>query len=194
MDKLRDIEATYFVGGTAEAGRFVETQIHSLVDGALDFGVSMRTLSQMMGNALRSRMPMRMATGHATADEGLAGLLEAEGGCVDVGGARLLFRKPGGVTRQALAAQIRKGNVLAYRTGGGDYLVPVWQFRPEGGVLEGLPEVLAEIRAKLDEGSALTAFAFLLQAHPLTDGKPPLEALRAGRLAEVLAAVDADAR
>lgn len=194
MSTLRDFEAPYRVGGDVEAGRFVENQIHSLVDGALEFGVSMRTLSQLMGNALRSRMPARVAAGHATADEGLAYLLEAEGGCVDVGEARLLFRKPGGVTRQALAAQIRKGNVLAYRSGGGDYLVPVWQFRPEGGVLAGLPEVLAEIRGKLDAESPLTAFAFFLQAHPLTGGKPPLDALRAGRLAQVMAAVEADAR
>jgi hypothetical protein len=113
---------------------------------------------------------------------------------VEVGEARLMFRKPGGVTRQALATQIRKGNVLAYRSGGGDYQVPVWQFRPEGGVLNGLPEVLAAVRDKLDDSQPLTAFAFLLQAHPLTGGRPPLEALKEGRLEAVLAAVEADAR
>lgn len=194
VTSVNEIQATYMSGGAAEASRFVETQIHSLVDGALDFGLSVRTLSKLMGNALRDRMPQRMAAGHATADEGLESLLEIEGGCVDVSEARHLFRKPGGVTRQALATQIRNGNVLAYRSGGGDYLVPVWQFRREGGVVAGLPEVLAGIREKLDAESPLTAFAFLLQAHPLTGGKPPLEALRAGRLADVLAAVEADAR
>jgi hypothetical protein len=120
--------------------------------------------------------------------------LEAEGGCVDVATARLLFRKPHGVTRQALSLQIRNGKLLAYRSGGGDYLLPVWQFRPEGGVWDGLSEVLATVREKLDAESPLTAFAFLLQAHPLTGGLPPLAALREGRLSEVLAAVEADAR
>lgn len=194
MNKVREIGAMYSAPAVPEASRFVETQIHSLVAGALDFGLSVGTLSRLMGNALRSHLPERVAVGHATADEGLAALLDAEGGCVEVSEARLLFRKPGGVTRQALAAQIRKGNVLAYRSGGGDYLVPVWQFRREGGVLEGLPETLAAIHEKLDAESTLAAFSFLLQAHPLTGGKTPLAALREGRLAEVLAAVEADAR
>lgn len=176
-----------------QLGAFVEQQLHALVEGALHVGVSMGRLSQIMGRAVRSQMPFKVATGYGTSDEGLESLLGAEGGCVEVEQARMLFRKPGGVTRQALAAQIRNGNVLACRSGGGGYAVPVWQFRPEGGVVAGLPETLAAVSEKLG-AEPLTAFAFLLQAHPLTGGRTPLEALKAGQLAAVLAAVDADAR
>lgn len=193
MNQFRERDVEYSAA-PYEADRFVETQLNSLVDHALAFGVTVQTLSRLMGNALRAHLPEKVAAGHAMADEGLAALLDAEGGCVDVSEARMLFKKPGGVTRQALAAQIRKGNVLAYRSGGGDYLVPVWQFRREGGVLNGLPEVLAAIHRDLGAAGSLTAFGFLLQAHPLTGGETPLAALRAGRLAEVLAAVAADAR
>jgi hypothetical protein len=194
MTKLQDISLGYQTTARLETAGVIEAQLRSLVDVAVAYGVGLPALSRMMGDAVRARLPGSMGAGHATADEGLAALLESHGGCVEVGQARMLFRKPGGVTRQALALQIRNGNVLAYRSGGGDYLVPVWQFRPEGGIWEGLPEVLRAIREKLDDTNPLTAFAFLLQAHPHTGGRAPLEALRAGRLAEVLAAVEADAR
>ncbi|MBL9155472.1 MAG: hypothetical protein JNK37_23550 [Verrucomicrobiales bacterium] len=194
MTRLNEISVGYLTPERPEAGAVVEAQLRSLVGVAMDFGVGLTDLSRMMGDALRSRLPLPLSDGYATPDEGLVALLTAEGGCVEVGQARLLFRKPGGVTRQALALQIRNGNVLAYRSGGGDYVVPVWQFRPEGGTWEGLPEVLKAIREQIDSSSPLAAFAFLLQAHPLTGGLPPLHYLREGRLAEVLAAVEADAR
>lgn len=191
---LKEAHTLYLAGPRPPVQEFVGAQIRSLVGAALDFGVGINTLAGLIGSALRERLPERVASGYATPDEGLAALLAAEGGCVEVAEARLLFRKPDGVTRQALATQIRKGQLLAYRTGGGDYQVPVWQFRPEGGVIAGLPEVLAAIRDQLDATQPLTAFAFLLQAHPLTGGRPPLEALRAGKIAAVLAAIEADAR
>ncbi len=168
-------------------------QIRALLNAGLQLGLSLGRVSALMGDVIRERLPAQVAEGHATSDEGLTILLAAEGGCVGVEKARYLFRKPQPVTRQALAHQIRQGKVLAYRSGGGDYLVPVWQFRPEGGLLNGLPEVLAAVHENLDD-SPLAAFAFLLQAHPLTGGKTPLAALRQGLLAEVLAAVEADAR
>jgi|APTNR8051073442_1049403.scaffolds.fasta_scaffold26238_2 hypothetical protein len=169
-------------------------QLRSLVNIGLEFGLSLSRVSNLMGEVVRERLPMLLSQGHATPDEGLATLLQAAGGCVEVEKARYLFRKPQPVTRQAMAQQIRNGNVLAYRSGGGDYLVPIWQFRPEGGVWEGLPLVLTAIRSQLDDQSPLTPFAFLLQAHPLTRGRPPLEALRQGQVQDVLAAVTADAR
>ena len=172
----------------------VSAQLRSLINVGLEFGLSLSRMTALMGEAIRERLPLLISEGHATSDEGLSALLQAEGGCVGVEKARQLFRRPHGVTRQALAQQIRSGNVLAYRSGGGDYLVPIWQFRPEGGVWEGLPEVVAAIRTQLDDKSPLTPFAFLLQAHPLTGGQPPLVALRQGKVREVLAAVAADAR
>lgn len=178
---------------TLPAAELISGQMRALLNAGLQLGFSLGRVSSLMGEVIREKLTSQVAEGHATPDEGLTTLLAAEGGCVAVEKARQLFRKPQAVTRQALAHQIRQGNVLAYRSGGGDYLVPVWQFRPEGGTLPGLPEVLAAIRNNLDE-SPLTAFAFLLQAHPLTGGQPPLAALRQGRLQEVLAAVAADAQ
>lgn len=194
MARVEDISLGYDATPRRGAVGVVESQLRSLVEAAVEQGIGLPDLTRMMGDAVRSRLNGLAAEGHATPDEGLAALLRAEGGCVNVERARVLFRPPDGVTRQGLALQIRHGKVLAYRSGGGDYLVPVWQFRPEGGVWDRLPEVLAAIRDQLDATSPLTGFAFLLQAHPLTGGRPPLEALRGGRVEEVLAAVAADAR
>ncbi len=187
-------EAAGVYPGLAEPAEFVGAQLRSTLELGLRFGVSLEQMTRMLGEFVRERLPLLVAQGHATQAEGLTVLLEAGGGCVEVEKARHLFRKPDGVTRQALAQQIRKGQVLAYRSGGGDYLVPVWQFRPEGGVWQGLPQVVAALRDKLDDHSPLTVFAFLLQPHPLTGGRPPLEVLQAGGLDEVLAAVAADER
>ncbi|MBK8095088.1 MAG: hypothetical protein IPK32_24740 [Verrucomicrobiaceae bacterium] len=177
-----------------QTAEMLTAQLRSLLSVGLQFGVSLGRMTSLMSDAVRERLPLLVADGYASPDEGLTALLEARGGCVEVEKARHLFRKPQGVTRQAMTQQIRNGMVLAYRSGGGDYLVPVWQFRPEGGVWEGLAEVVTAIHEKLDATSPLTVFAFLLQAHPLTGGQPPLDALRAGRLPEVLKAIDADAR
>ena len=189
---LQEMPATY--SAAPKAADIVGAQLRSTLELGLQFGVSLERMTGMLGDFVREKLPLLVARGHATPDEGLAVLLEAGGGCVEVEKARRLFRKPQGVTRQALAQQIRKGQVLAYRSGGGDYLVPVWQFRPEGGVWKGLPEVMAAVRENLDDASPVAIFAFLLQPHPLTGGCPPLEALKRGALDEVLAAVEADAR
>jgi len=193
-DFLQDDILAYRVSGDARTTDLIGAQLRSTLELGLQFGVSLERMTVMVGDVVREKLPLMVASGHATSDEGLASLLTSSGGCVEVEKARRLFRKPHGVTRQALAQQIRNGNVLAYRSGGGDYLVPVWQFRPEGGVWEGLPEVMAAIRDKLDDSNPLTVFAFLLQAHPLTGGLPPLDWLKLGRLTEVLAAVEADER
>ena len=111
--------------------------------------------------------------------------------CVGVREACGLFRKPKPVTRQALIAQIRKRGVIGYRTAGGRYLIPVWQFRPGGGVVEGLPEVLRVIRTSIPGNDPLTPFTFLLQANPVTDGRSPLAVLREGEIEKVLLAVKA---
>jgi hypothetical protein len=127
----------------------------------------------------------------ATAEEGLASLVEAEGGCVSVTKAFELLRKPDPVTGQALNEQIRAGEIVAYKTGGGEYLVPVWQFQPEGGLLPGMRLVLQKIR-EIPGADPLSPFAFFLQAHPLTGGKRPIDALRSGQIENVLEAVAAN--
>jgi hypothetical protein len=132
---------------------------------------------------------MKSAT--ATSEEGLASLLEAEGGCVSVAKACELLRKPDPVTRQALTEQIFAGEIIAYKRGDGKYLVPVWQFQPEGGLLPGLRLVLQKIR-EIPGADPLSPFAFFLQAHPVTGGKRPIDALRSDQIENVLEAVAAN--
>jgi hypothetical protein len=91
-------------------------------------------------------------------------------------------------------AAIRKGDVIAYHGGGRHYAVPVWQFRREGGVLGGLPEVLRALRTEVPGYGQLSPFAFLLQGDPVTDGRSPLAALRDGETRNVLEAVMARIR
>jgi len=129
--------------------------------------------------------------GRATPEVGRRALLNAEGGCVSVANACRLFRRPRPVTKRTLAAAIRKGAIIAYRTGRCHYAVPVWQFRQEGGVFDGFSEVLRALRRKVPGYGQLFPFAFFLQADPVTDGRTPIAALRAGDVKKVLAAVDA---
>lgn len=129
--------------------------------------------------------------GHATAAEGRRALLAAEGGCVGLREACLLFQKPRPVTSRTLTAFIRKGAVIGYHRGGGHYAVPVWQFRRGGGLLKGLPEVLRSLRSRVPGHGQLSPFAFFLQADPVTDNRTPLAALRDGETLKVLDAVKA---
>jgi len=142
-------------------------------------GSDVRALAGIRGN------------GRATPEEGRRTLLNAEGGCVSLDEACLLFRKPGMVTRRTLAAAIRRGGVIGYHRGGGQYAVPVWQFRRDGGLLPGLPDVVKALRSKVPGYGQLSPFAFFVQADPVTDGRTPLAALRDGDMKKVLDAVDA---
>lgn len=169
----------------------VRFQLSSLLRSAVAAGVLPRDFAEMVHEQVRPLIEESARASYVAPDEGLAYLLKAEGGCVNVSTARKLFRKPNPVTRQAISERIRKGELVAYRTGGGQYVLPKWQFRREGGVIEGLPEVLAAIRQTIPAASQLTPFAFLLQADPVTGNRPPLEALRQGKLQQVLDAVRA---
>lgn len=93
-----------------------------------------------------------------------------------------------GISRQAVGERERKGLLLGEMEGG-HLRFPLWQFDPagSGGVIEGLPQVL---RA-LDEGGpvpSLGKMSWLQKKNSSLGGGAPLEALREGRLAEVLAA------
>jgi len=175
-------EATSLAESTVELFRH---QVRSLLAGVIGAGMSpQRALELTNAEALpfiEDALP-----GYSSHEEGLADLLSAEGGCVAVAEACKLFRRPTPITRQALTRLIRQGEVIAYRTGGGSYSLPVWQFRPTGGLLKGLPEVLAEIQKSVPGAGPMEPFTILLQEHPLTNGRTPLEALRDGDLAAVL--------
>lgn len=105
-------------------------------------------------------------------------LLAAEGGAVPVATA---METLGLKSRQAIQQRRARGKLLGLPLGGSTYLYPVWQFDRQGRVLPGLPDALAAL-AHLDPwGQA----AYLLAGEPRLDGARPLDALRAGRVAEV---------
>lgn len=107
-------------------------------------------------------------------------LLEAEGGAVPVTTVMTIL---GLKSRQAVQQRRARGRLLGLPMGGSSYLYPVWQFDRQG-VVPGLSETLAAL-APLDPwGQA----AFLLAGEPRLDGARPLDALRAGRVADVVAA------
>jgi len=167
----------------------LQKQMRFLITTAVESGVPAFEVARMAGAEIRPFLDESIRDGIATPEEGLGDLLGAEGGCVSVASACKLFRKPKPVTRQTLTEQIRNGDVIAYRTGGGHYMVPVWQFRREGGVIEGLSRVLKAIREQIPGGGQLAPFTFFLQADPITSGRTPLEALKAGELEQTLEAV-----
>jgi hypothetical protein len=171
----------------------LQNSMRSLVATAVECGVPAVAVAAFVGREIRTHISESIREAYATPEEGLTVLLHAEGGCVSVTEACKLFRKPRPVSSQALTEQIRKGSVIGYQTGGGQYLVPVWQFRPEGGVLKGLPEMLAAMRAKIPGAGYLTPFTFFLQGDPVTGGRTPLEVLRAGNLEQVMEAIEARA-
>lgn len=171
--------------------RFIRGMLHAILQQATEAGMDARTLATISSEETRPYIEADAQAGYASPAEGLAALLNAEGGCVGVSEARELFRKPEPVTRQAINERIRRGELLAYRTGADHYMLPVWQFRPEGGVIEGFSEALKALRESMPDAGQLTPFAFFLQADPVAEGRTPLEALRAGDLQQVLDAIEA---
>ena len=107
-------------------------------------------------------------------------LLAAEGGAVPVTAAMTIL---GLKSRQAVQQRRARGNLLGLPLSAGTYLYPVRQFDRQG-VLPGLPETLAALKHLDPWGKA----AFLLSGDARLDGLRPLDALRAGRTAEVVAA------
>ncbi len=115
----------------------------------------------------------------------LEGTLGAQEAAVLYGGAT------GPVTPEAVKKAARIFKLLAIRGKGGALRFPKWQFLAEGGVVPGFSDVLKEL-AKSPVGKDVGAITFFQNPNPITGGKPPIDALKAGRLDDVLlAAVDA---
>lgn len=184
--------------GTTSLNREVATQVanalrlqvHSAFASAVDAGISARAFLEMVSSEARPFLEEAVREGYATPEAGLVDLLNAEGGCVDLATACKLFRRPDGVSRQTLSEKIRAGELIAYRSGGDRWLLPQWQFRPQGGLWKGLPEVLKRLRALVPEPDDLFAFTFFLQVDPLLDGKTALAALKAGEIEQVIVALE----
>lgn len=115
----------------------------------------------------------------------LEGTLNAKDAAVLYGG------KTGPVTAEAVKKAARALKVLAIRGKGGELRFPEWQFLADGGVVPGLKDVLMEL-AKSPVGQDVGAIAFFQNPNPLTGGRAPIVALKAGDVADVLlAAIDA---
>lgn len=165
-------------------------QFQSAFATAAKLGLPPRKILQWVSAAALPFVEAELQDAYATPAEGLQTLLTAEGGCVDVARARFLFNPLKGVSRQTISEKIRDRELIAYRTGGDRWFLPVWQFRPEGGLLKGLPEVLTRIHERMPQAGELFPFTFFLQADPVIGGRTPLEALKAGELESVLEAID----
>jgi hypothetical protein len=159
-----------------------------LLEFAMANGFSPKAIAAVTGEEIRQVIEDPAATAYATPEEGLALLLNEEGGCVDVETAAALYRKPDPVKPAAITQKIRNRDMVAYKTAASQYRVPRWQFRREGGLLPGLSEVLHALGAADKSYSHLTPFAFFLQSHPLTGEHTPLELLRIGDADTVLRA------
>lgn len=90
------------------------------------------------------------------------------------------------VTRQAINQRRTRGQLLGFRRGR-EYLYPRWQLGEDGVPFAGLAPVLEA----LGEGTPEAHARFLLSPHPGLGSDTPISRIRAGRTAEVLAAITA---
>ena len=102
----------------ASTVQHIQKSLGLIVDFAAAKGVTGTALAELAGDEIRRVIESPLAEGYATPEEGLALLMEEEGGCGDVEEAARLYRKPRPVTAAAITERIRKRDVIAYRTGG----------------------------------------------------------------------------
>ncbi len=129
--------------------------------------------------------------GRATTTEGRTKLLTAEGGCVTLAEAGALLRPHKPVSSQTIYGKLLAHKLIGYPSSRGDIAVPVWQFKKEGGMIDGLPAILKVIHQRVPGADNITPFAFLLQHNSLTGGRIPLDLLREGKVDVVMVAVEA---
>jgi len=177
----------------AEFLGFYSQHLSLLVRQARDAGVSTAELLESTSQVFAPVIADDAVDGYASSEEGVHALLHQDGGVVPVADAGILYRPKDGATRQAVTQQIQRGNLIGIKTGQRGYLLPVWQFAPGGGLIHGLEQVLLELR-KHPFFDSFLPFTFLLQNNPLTNGEKPLDALRKGRIGEVVSAAAAEGR
>ena len=110
-------------------------------------------------------------------------LKQKEGGSYSSDEVRPLL---GSLSKQAVLDRYHKGHLLGWREGKQKAVrFPVWQFDDKkGGLLDGLPEALAELRKNphLDDFGKIL---FFLNPRESLGGKRPLDLLREGRKEKV---------
>lgn len=91
-----------------------------------------------------------------------------------------------GISRQAVDKRVREGSLLAVPGPNGARRYPVCQFLADGSLIKGLKEVQAALPVR----GPWSAFLFLMQPHDGLEGRKPLDLLREGDVARVVAAVE----
>ncbi|HKV12232.1 MAG TPA: hypothetical protein VJ725_29070, partial [Thermoanaerobaculia bacterium] len=157
-----------------------EAALREAVSAPSDYGVLLAALESEPGlAALVPDDPLAQARLRGIAAR--QRLLEAEGGTLGAQDVAALLH----VSRQAVYKRYRAGKLLALDCGRHGVAFPAWQLGPEG-VLPGLEEALAAL-GDLDPWMKL---AFFLEENAATGGKPPLTALRRGKLEDVVRAAE----
>ncbi len=90
----------------------------------------------------------------------------------------------GAASRQTAHDRLAAGSLLAIKDGG-RLRYPIWQFDAEGpdGVVEGMPEVLAELRLTTQLGK----ISWFVSPKRALDGMTPIDALHAGDIDAAIA-------
>lgn len=155
-------------------------------------GVLVSSLEQAFEGVQAANRELQTARFQLAGRAGRMALLQEEGACVDSAEAAKLYlgnpRKTSNPETVRKAA--RENRLISIRDGHGDLMFPVWQFAERGGTLGGLSDVLKTLALR-PSFSEITPFRFFLQYHPRTIGRP-LDALRAGKVEDVIAAAVAE--
>jgi hypothetical protein len=108
-------------------------------------------------------------------------LKESEGGHVSAQEAAALL---GLASRQAVLDRHRQQHLIGWREKHAAVRFPVWQFRPEGGVLNGLPDVL-EILDQAPIHDDWDKVLFFLNPRESLKNERPIDLLRQGQVERV---------
>ncbi|WP_052341845.1 hypothetical protein [Salinarimonas rosea] len=107
--------------------------------------------------------------------------LRDAGGAYDLEQVRTVL---GDISRQMVARKVEAGQLLAVPGPSGQRIYPTFQFAPDGSLLPSLPAILAALPTR-DPWAVLN---FLVNSDERLDERRPVDLLREGKSAAVLAA------
>lgn len=167
------------------ATRFLETaheaQLKKAAVAATDYSVAIEELSQP-GMMAETRPADPLAGAYLRGFKMMENLLRAEGGQLTV--AQVAGRLH--ISTQGVNQRRKRNRLAAIDVGRKGYLYPAWQFKAQGGTLEGLEAVLAELER--NGVRAWDVLAFFLNKSYVLNRKSPLDALRGGEVEAALRA------
>ena len=114
-------------------------------------------------------------------------LKESEGGSLSAEEAGKIL---GLSSRQAVFDRYRQQRLIGWREKQGAVRFPIWQFGPDGNVLEGLPDVL-KILGHQSPDDDWAKVLFFLSPRESLDHRRPLDLLRKGKVKQVKALAQA---